>query len=55
MSDGKLRVAERRIRNGKAMDIGMRFFAANDERHNAPMNPRIVATNAIFSVSIIPR
>ena len=44
MREGRLLVAESSMRNGKAIRIGMRFLAANEERHNAPINPRIVAT-----------
>ena len=55
INDGRLRVAERRRRNGIAMYIGIRFRAAKEDRHNAPMNPRMVETKAILIVSIIPR
>jgi hypothetical protein len=52
---GRLRTAERNIRTGSEMYSGIRFRAANDESEIAPTKPRMVETNAIFNVSIIPR
>ena len=52
---GKLRTAERKIRTGSAMDRGIKFRAASEERVIAPTKPKTVETNAILIVSIMPR